>query len=307
MSHTAQSLYKRIKALKTERNICVLSHSYQSHEVLMAADITGDSFALSQKAANLSAETVVVCGVRFMAETVKLLSPEKKVILVSPSAGCPMAEQITPEEVRAYRAAHPGCAVVCYVNTTAALKAECDVCVTSSSALQIIRAMPETDIYFVPDVNLGTYIKENIPEKNITLYQGGCPYHSAVTAEEVARAKSEHPKALLLAHPECASVVVSQADYVGSTSGIMAYARKSEAREFIIGTENSIVEHLQYELPDKVFYPLSKHLLCADMHLTTLPALYAAMSGTAGEEIVLPGHIMEAARRPIDRMILLGQ
>lgn len=298
-------IQEEILRLKKENDVCILAHCYQGHEILEVADFVGDSYALAKKAQTVSSKTVIMCGVRFMAETVKILSPEKKVILSNSEAGCPMAEQISLTELKEILKQNKGYCVVAYVNTTAELKTLCDVCVTSASALKILKSMPEKDILFIPDRNLGGYIKEMLPEKNIKLIHGGCPYHSKPTAADVKKAKEAHPRALFLAHPECVKEVVCLADFIGSTTGIMDYAKKSDATEFIIGTENSIVEHLQIECPDKKFYPLSKELICPDMKLTTLTDVLNCVKGE-GEEIVIDEQTRLKAKRCIDKMINYG-
>ena len=249
-----------------------------------------------------------MCGVRFMAETVKILSPDKKVVLVRSEAGCPMAEQMDKAEIEAVKQMYPGYAVVAYINTTSELKTVCDVCVTSSSAVKIVKALPNDKILFIPDCNLGDFVARSVPEKEIKLLQGGCPTHARVSREEAEKAKALHPKAKLLVHPECKPAVVAQADFVGSTTAIIDYVRehKDTENEFIIGTELSIAEHLSYEFPDKSFYPLSKDLVCHNMKITTLPDVYRALKGLAGEEITLPEDTLRAARACIDRMIELG-
>ena len=301
-----KKIQEEILKLKKEKDVCILAHCYQGHEILEVADFVGDSYALAKLAAEVKNKTVIMCGVRFMAETVKMLSPDKKVILANADAGCPMAEQITKKELEKELSEHPDYAVVAYVNTTAELKTLCDVCVTSASALKILKAMPEKNILFVPDKNLGGYLKEMLPEKNIKLINGGCPYHASVTSAEVDAAFEKHPNALLLAHPECTRDVVSRAHFVGSTTGIMDYAKKNENKEFIIGTENSIVEHLQIECPDKKFYPLSKNLVCADMKLTTLSDVLLSLRGEGGEEIELCEDTRLKAKKCIDQMIKYG-
>ena len=246
-----------------------------------------------------------MCGVRFMAETVKILSPEKTVFLANRDAGCPMAEQMDREIIEQLKEMYPGYAVVAYINTTAELKTVCDVCVTSSSAVKIVTAMPEKDILFIPDINLGTYIKNQLPDKNVKLVHGGCPTHAKMDVRDVQKAKAAHPNALFLVHPECIPEVVALADYVGSTSGIMEYAKNSDAKEFIIGTENSITEHLEYDCPDKMFYPLSKDLVCHNMKITTLSDLLRCCKGD-GEEIVMDEQTRLAAKKCIDKMIEYG-
>ena len=302
-----REMQDEIIRLKKEKNICILAHAYQTHEILEIADFTGDSFALSQMAAKTDAPIVIMCGVRFMAETVKLLSPEKTVFLSNPDAVCPMAEQMDKEHILELRKEYPGYAVVAYINTTTSMKTVCDVCVTSSSAVKIVKNMPEKDILFVPDCNLGDYIKKQIPEKNIKLFNGGCPTHLRISPDDVARARAAHPEALLLVHPECRPEVTSLADYAGSTTGIMDFAKKSDAKEFIIGTENSIIEHLSFECPEKRFYALSKDCVCHNMRLTSLPDIYEIVKTGHGEEITLDEETMAKARHCIAEMLRLGK
>ena len=303
-----QQTKEKILQLKREKDVCILAHSYQSQEILEVADITGDSFALSKAAMEVDQKNLLVCGVHFMAETAKILSPEKKVFLAHKGAGCPMAEQFTPEEILAYRKAEPDRAVVAYVNTTAALKAVSDVCVTSSSAVEIVKKLDAQKILFIPDCNLGSFVQQKVPEKDIKLLDGGCPVHRSVEAWEVAQARKEHPDAKLLVHPECIKEVTQQADYAGSTAGIMKYAKENPCREYIIGTEMSIADHLQYQCPDKRFYPLSKKLICPDMKLTTLNDVLLSLEGLESDafEIVMDEKLMDAARVSIQRMIQLG-
>lgn len=304
---TINEVQERIVELKKQKDICILAHSYQAREIVEVADFSGDSYQLSVSAATVSNKTVLMCGVRFMAETVKILSPEKTVLLAHPEAGCPMAEQMDRELIGAVKKRHPDYTVVAYINTTAELKAICDVCVTSSSAVKIIEKIQNDNILFLPDCNLGAYVASQVPGKNIMLLQGGCPIHAVVDTEDVRKAKERHPEALLLIHPECVPEVVKHADYVGSTSGIMDYATSSKAKEFIIGTEMSIVEHLQYQCPDKRFYSLSHKLLCPNMKITTLVDVLSCMEGNGGEEIILDDVTISEAKRCIDKMIELGE
>lgn len=304
--YTTRELQDKILQLKKEKNVCILVHAYQSHDIWEVADYVGDSYGLSLKAAESDADIVLMCGVRFMAETVKILSPEKKVLLSHPDADCPMAQQMDVDLITQLKEMNPGYAVAAYVNTTAALKTVCDVCVTSSSAVQIIRNMPEKDILFVPDCNLGSWVAKQVPEKNIKLVHGGCPTHARISGKEAEKVKAKYPNALLLVHPECLPEVSAQADYIGSTTGIMDFAKKSDAKEFIIGTENSIIQHLQFACPDKKFYPLSKDCVCHNMKLTTLSDVYGCINGTAGEEISLSDEVMEKAKKCLDTMLVLG-
>ena len=301
-----KDIQNQISELKKEKDICVLAHCYQSPEILEVADFTGDSFALSVRASQVQNKTVIMCGVRFMAETVKILSPDKKVILSNPTAGCPMAEMMSKDDIAKVKEQYPDYTVVAYINTTSELKTICDVCVTSSSALEICKKIDNDNILFIPDCNLGDWIAKQLPEKNFKLLNGGCPTHAAMTAQDVKKAKELHPDAEFLAHPECKPEVVALADYAGSTTGIMNYAKNSSAGEFIIGTENSIVTHLQLECPDKKFYPLSKHCICDNMKATTLVDVLNCCKGTFGEEIELDEATYKGAKRCIDEMIRLG-
>ena len=308
---TVRELQDKIIKLKKETNTAILAHCYQAREICEIADFVGDSYKLSVDAKNIAEENILFCGVHFMAETAKMLSPQKRVFLSNRHAGCPMAEQMDREMISAVREMEPDRTVVAYINTTAALKTVCDVCVTSSSALRIVKALDTDKILFIPDCNLGDYIKKQCPEKDIKLLQGGCPTHARITVKEVLAAKEEHPDALFLVHPECTPKVVELADYVGSTTGIMDYAKKSDNKEFIIGTENSIVEHLQYDCPGKKFYPVSRDLVCHNMKLTTLPDIYNTLVGIGGGdgdafEILMDDELIAQARKCIDEMIRLG-
>lgn len=301
-----RDIQDEIIKLKKEKDICILAHSYQAREIVEVADFVGDSFQLSVMATKAPQKTVIMCGVRFMAETVKILSPEKTVYLANPIAGCPMAEQMDKELIEAVKRQYPDYTVVAYINTTAELKTICDVCVTSSSAVKIVDKIPNNNILFIPDCNLGAYVAEQLPNKNIKLLQGGCPIHACVTVADVQKAKERYPNALLLVHPECVPEVVKKADFVGSTSAIMEYAQASDKKEFIIGTEISIAEHLQYMCPDKKFYFLSKKLICPNMKSTSLIDVLNCVNGDGGEVINLDDETIISARKCIDRMIELG-
>lgn len=305
--YTTKTLQDEILRLKKEKNICILAHAYQSHDIWEVADYVGDSYGLSLEAAKSEADTVLMCGVRFMAETVKILSPEKKVLLSHPQADCPMARQMNTKQIRQLKEQYPDYAVVAYINTTAELKTFCDTCVTSSSAVNVIRNMNTENILFIPDCNLGQWVADQVPDKNLKLVQGGCPTHVRVSLQDVEKARALHPQASLLVHPECLPEVSAAADYVGSTTGIMNFAKASKENEFIIGTENSIVQHLQFLCPDKKFYPLSKDCVCHNMKLTTLSDVYGCLNGSAGEEILLSDEVMEKSRKCLDTMLILGK
>lgn len=304
-----KDIQSEILRLKKEKNAVILAHSYQAKEIVEIADETGDSYALSVAAAKHDCDAFIMCGVHFMAETVKMLSPDKRVFLANSGAGCPMAEQMDPVMIGQLKEKEPDRAVVAYINTTAALKTVCDVCVTSATAVKIVQKMENNKILFIPDCNLGSYVQKQAPQKDIKLLQGGCPVHAAVTLAELKAAKAQRPYALVLVHPECRPEITAEADYVGSTSGIMKYAMESDAKEFIIGTEMSITEHLQYACPEKEFYCLSKKIICPNMKLTTLMDVYKTLrnldSGKAFE-IIMDDEEIRKARVCIDEMIRLG-
>lgn len=299
-------IQNEILKLKEEKDVCILAHSYVAQEIKEIADFTGDSYALAVKSKDVPQKTVIMCGVRFMAETVKILAPEKTVILSNPIAGCPMAEQMDKELISQVKEQYPDYAVVAYVNTTADLKTICDVCVTSSSAVEICKKIDADKILFIPDINLGSYVAQQIPEKEFKLLSGGCPRHAMISEKKIVDAIEAHPDAKVLVHPECKPEVVKHADYVGSTSGIMNYAKESDAKEFIIGTEISIAEELQYDCPDKKFYPMSKDLICPNMKATTLVDVLNCLNGEFGEEITMSEEKRLAAKKCIDEMIRLG-
>ena len=300
-----KDLQQEIIRLKKEKDVCVLAHAYQTHDILEIADYVGDSFGLSKQAKSAPQKTILMCGVRFMAETAKILSPEKKVLLSHPDAGCPMAEQLTVAELKKLKEQYKDAAVVAYINTTAELKTLCDVCVTSASALSIVKKLHEKEILFIPDCNLGSWIEKQVPEKNFHFIKGGCPVHMKITKEDVCMQREKHPEALVLVHPEVLSEVTNLADYAGSTTGILNFVKNSESKQFIIGTDNSIVQHLQFEYPDKEIFPLSKECMCKDMRLTTLVDVYNAIIGKGGEEIVLTDEVYRGAKRCIDNMMEL--
>lgn len=304
---TIRDLQDEIIRLKKEKNICILAHAYQRQDILEVADYIDDSFGLSQKAAEVQADTVIMCGVRFMAETVKILSPQKTVFLANATAGCPMADQMDPELIAQMKVELPEHTVVAYINTTAELKTVCDVCVTSSSAVKLIRNIPNDKILFIPDCNLGDWVAKQVSEKKLELVRGGCPTHLRMTKLDVERARKQHPKAEILMHPECHPSIVALSDFVGSTTEIMSYAEKGTNSEYVIGTENSIVEHLQFKCPDKSFFPLSKDCVCHNMSATTLMDVYRTVKGIGGEEIVMSDELITSSRKCIDEMLRLGK
>lgn len=302
-------IQEKILKMKKEKNIVILAHSYQAREITEIADEVGDSYALSVAASKYNCDTFIMCGVHFMAETVKMLSPDKRVFLANEHAGCPMAEQMDPIIISQLKEKEPDRTVVAYINTTASLKTVCDICVTSSTAVKICQKIKNNKILFIPDCNLGSFVQKKLPDKDIKLLQGGCPVHSSVTLHDLELAKNRYPNALILVHPECRPDIVEQADYVGSTSGIMEYAKKSENKEFIIGTEISITQHLQYECPKKEFYNLSKKIICPNMKLTTLMDVYKTLQNSHNGkafEIKMDDELIKKAKVCIDEMIKLG-
>ena len=304
--NTVRSIQDEILKLKKEKDICILAHAYQSQDIWEVADFVGDSYGLSLQAAKAAQKNVLLCGVRFMAETVKILSPHKNIFLSHPQAGCPMAQQISASQLTELKKQYPGYTVAAYINTTAELKTVCDVCVTSSSAVKIIRSLDSRNILFVPDCNLGAWIAGQVPDKNIRLVSGGCPAHAGISPQRAEQMKKRYPDAKLLVHPECLPEVSAQADYTGSTTEIMDYAKNSPDNAFIIGTENSIVEHLQFACPEKQFYALSEDCVCSNMKLTTLMDVWHCVHGTGGEQITLADSVIAQARRCIDTMLTLG-
>jgi len=297
-------MLEQIKALKKEKNALVLAHYYAPLEIWEAADFVGDSLELSRKAAAAKEQLIVFCGVRFMAESAKILNPEKKVLLPVSDAGCPMADMIDAETLRRLKREHPAAKVICYVNSSAEVKAESDICCTSSNALQVAKALDAQEIIFVPDKNLGAYVASQIPDKKFHLIDGYCPIHNACSAKDLEATKKKYPHALIAAHPECGEGTDNLADFVGSTTGIMKFCRESRAKEFIIGTEHEIVLALRKELPDKIFYDAKKDFLCEDMKKNTLESLLHALIEETGE-IQLEESVLKQARYALERMINL--
>ena len=302
-----KELQKLIIEEKKKNGTLILAHTYQAPEIIDIADVAGDSYALSVAATKYDAKRVILCGVRFMAETVKILSPEKQVILPKPHATCPMAIQIAPERVAAFKKENPNTAVVAYINTTAELKAECDVCVTSSTAVKIVSAIPQKDILFIPDQNLGAYVQSKLPDKNITLWNGCCPIHHSITAADIQNEKEKHPNAKVAVHPECRPEVLALADMIGSTSAIIDYALKNKDSEIIIGTERGVVDYLSLKHPKRKLYQLrADKLTCPNMKMTTLEDVYNALVGKGGAEITMDENLRLAAKRSIDNMLRYG-
>ena len=296
------TIQEKILKLKNEKNAVILAHIYQDGAVQDIADFAGDSLELSRKAAEVESDVIVFCGVRFMAESAKILNPDKTVLLPVVDAGCPMADMVTAQDVINHRKEHPDAAVVCYVNSSAETKAECDICCTSSNAVKVVKSLKEKKVIFVPDENLGSYVAAQVPEKEIILHKGYCIVHKRVLESEVKKAKEAVPGALLLVHPECTPDVVAQADFVGSTAQIIKYVRKSPHGEFIISTEMGILHVLQKENPGKKFYMASPKLVCSNMKKTHIEDVLRSLQNME-HEIILEEDLIKRARKSLDRML----
>jgi len=295
-----------IARLKNIKDALILAHYYQPKEIKEIADHVCDSFEMACRAREAESSLLVICGVRFMAETAKIMNPKKCVLLPAPRAGCPMADMVTIEDITALKKQHPDAAVVCYVNSSAEVKAVSDICCTSSSAEKIVRALPEKKIIFVPDRNLGAYVASKVPEKEIILFDGYCPVHDRINEADALAAKKAHPKASLLVHPECRGEVLVHADYIGSTAGIISHAIESQNSEFIIGTEYGVAEHLAELAPKKKFYMLRDGFLCPDMKKIQLSDVQFSLE-RGKYEIDMYSEELFDAREALERMVELGQ
>ena len=296
------ALIREIDKLRHRKEAIILAHNYQNDEVQDLADVVGDSLALSQTAAESEAKVIVFCGVHFMAESAAILSPEKTVLFPAETAGCPMADMAEASEVLKWRERYPKAAVVAYVNTSAAVKAVSDYCCTSANAVKLVKNIPESEIIFLPDQNLGSYVARQVPEKTVHLWSGYCVTHHQVNPEEVKKIKKLHPDALILTHPECRPEVTALADFIGSTSQIIKFVKSSPSQKFIIGTEMGIIHGLQKENPDKTFYLLSKGLVCPNMKQTTVAKVLKSLQ-TMEPIIKVPPEIRIKAEQALNRML----
>ena len=295
----------QIEQLKLEKNAVILAHYYAPAEVQEIADYVGDSFYLAKVAKQSDADIIVFCGVQFMGESAKILNPDKKVLMPDLAADCPMAHMVADGIIEEMRAKYDDLAVVCYINSTAELKCKSDVCVTSSNAVKIVRALPNKNIFFIPDHNLGSFVAKQVPEKNIILNDGCCPIHAKITAVQVLAEKEKHPKAEVLTHPECDASVIALSDYIGSTADIIAYAKKSEKKEFIICTEDGVDYKLITDNPNKHFYYPNPHPCCADMKLNTLETVLSVLQ-KEDREVIVDDDVRKGALKPLERMLELG-
>ena len=295
----------RIKQLQKEKNAVILAHYYAPAQVQEIADYVGDSFYLAKIAKQSDADIIVFCGVQFMGQSAKILNPDKKVLMPDLTADCPMAHMVADGIIEQMRQEYDDLAVVCYINSTAELKCKSDVCVTSSNAVKIVKALPNKNIFFIPDRNLGSFVAQQVPEKNIILNDGYCPTHARITVEQVLSEKTKHPDAKMLTHPECVAEVVALSDYIGSTADIIAYAKKSEATEFIICTEDGVDYRLITDNPNKQFYYPNPHPCCADMKLNTPEAVLSVLE-KEDKEVVVDDFIRQGAIAPLEKMLELA-
>lgn len=296
-------IIEKIKKLKREKNAVILAHCYQNVEIDEVADYVGDSLFLSQMAAKTDADIIVFAGVYFMAQSAKLLSPDKKVLLPTMESGCRMADMITLKQLREFKAKFDkNLPVVCYVNSTAEVKSECDMCCTSSNALNVVKSMGVKELLFVPDTYLGKWVESQLEGVKIHTYPGFCPTHLRIRPEDITAAKEKYPNAPVLVHPECHNEVAKLADYVGSTTGIMKYAKNSDKKEFIIATEKGVIDRLERDYKDKKFYPVKDNIICPNMKINTLEDIYRALEREE-HEIVVDEEISKKAVLCINRML----
>ncbi len=297
------SVQKRIRDLAAEKDVIILAHNYQVPEIQDIADIVGDSLVLALKARNVTQSTILFCGVEFMAESAKALSPEKRVIHPVPDSQCPMAHMVDVEGLQSYREEHPGAPVVTYVNSTAEIKAHTDICCTSANAVKVVRSLKEDEIIFVPDSNLGAYVQSQVPGKKVHLWPGYCHVHNDITTDQILQAKKDHPDALVMVHPECRMDVIDLADKVASTEGMIRFSASSDGKEFIVGTEEGLVHRLEKEVPGKIFHRLET-AVCPNMKKITLYDVLKALENM-GPTVELDPEIIERNKAPLERMLAL--
>lgn len=295
-------LIEKINKLKKEKNAVILAHCYQNVEIDEVADYVGDSLYLSQMAAKTNADIIVFAGVYFMAQTAKILNPDRKVLLPRLESGCRMADMITLEQLREFKSKYPEMPTVCYINSTAEVKSECDICCTSSNAIKIVDSLKAKEILFLPDTYLGKWVESQLGNVKVNTYTGFCPTHVQIRPKDVTEARTKYPEALVLAHPECHQSVVEMADYVGSTTGIMKFASQSDKKQFIIATEKGVVDRLKRDYPEKEFYLIKDSVICPNMKWHTLTDIYNALDREE-HEITVDKEIASKALNCIDRML----
>lgn len=296
------SIVNEIKKLKEEKNAVILAHCYQNIEVDEVADYVGDSLYLSQKAAETDADIIVFAGVYFMAQTAKILNPDKKVLLPRMESGCLMADMVNLQQVREFKSKHPNIPTVCYINSTAEVKTECDICCTSSNALNIVKSLQAPQVLFLPDTYLGKWVESQLDGTEVITYTGYCPTHLRIKPEDIIEMKKKYPNAEVLAHPECHKEVVKLADYVGSTTGIMKHAIESDKKQFIISTEKGVVDRLKRAYPEKEFILIKDNIICPNMKWHTLEDIYNALAKEQ-HEINVDKDVAQKALKCIDRML----
>ncbi len=299
-------IVERINKLKKEKNAIILAHSYQNIEIDQVADYVGDSLYLSRKAKDTNADIIVFAGVYFMAQTAKIISPEKKVLLPDINAGCLMADMINLHQTVDFKNQYPGLPVVCYINSTAEVKAECDICCTSSNAVEIVKSLNSKRVLFVPDANLGKWVESRLDGVEVITYNGNCPVHHNVTVSDIIHARKKYPDAKILIHPECKPEVSALGDYVGSTSGIINYVKRSNEKRFVIVTEKGVAERLERDYPDKEFIIIKDNMLCDSMKLTTLEEILYALERER-HEITLDDSVRELSSNCIERMLRVSK
>ena len=297
-----REIIEKINKLKKEKNAVILAHCYQNVEIDEVADFVGDSLGLSRLAAKTDADIIVFAGVYFMAETAKILSPDKKVLLPNMNSGCQMAQMIDAERMKEFKAQNPNIPVVCYVNSTAEVKAQADVCCTSSNAVEIVRSLNAKKVLFAPDCYLGSYVAKKLPDVEIISYNGFCPTHLRLLPDEIKKMKILYPQALVLVHPECHQEVTKLADFVGSTTEIMQYCERSKKDTFLIGTEKGVVDRLTRDFPDKKFILVSDKLVCHNMKYNTLEDILHVLE-TGENEIFVEENLRKLALGAIERMV----
>lgn len=295
-------LIEKINKLKKEKNAVILAHCYQNVEIDEVADYVGDSLYLSQMAAKTNADIIIFAGVYFMAQTAKILNPSRKVLLPRLESGCRMADMITLDQLREFKSKYPKMPTVCYINSTAEVKSECDICCTSSNAVKIVDSLKADEILFLPDTYLGKWVESQLGNVKVNTYTGFCPTHVQIRPNNVTEARKKYPNALVLAHPECHQSVVAMADYVGSTTGIMKFAAQSDKKEFIIATEKGVVDRLKRDYPEKEFYLIKDNVICPNMKWHTLTDIYNALDREE-HEITVDTEIASKALKCIDRML----
>lgn len=301
-----KNIIEKIKKLKEEKNAIILAHSYQNIEIDEVADFVGDSLYLSQMAKKTNADIIVFAGVYFMAQTAKIISPDKKVLLPNVKAGCLMADMINYKQMVAFKQKYPNLPVVCYINSTAEVKAECDICCTSSNALEIVKSLNTDKVLFVPDANLGKWVEGRLDGVEVITYDGNCPVHNNITTEDIISAREKYPNAKILIHPECKPKVSHLGDYVGSTSGIINYVKNSEHNQFVIVTEKGVVDRLRRDYPDKEFILIKNNMLCESMKLTTLEEILHSLENEVNE-ITLDEEIRQASAGCIEKMLKVSK